>query len=987
MSVSLRRLLLFAAAFFVMAPSAAMAQGAIAGFVRDTTGSMLPGVTVEASSPALIEKVRTVVTDGQGRYLVVDLRPGSYVVTFSLPGFSTIKREGIELSGTFTATVNVDMAVGTLEETVTVSGASPLVDVQNVVQERVMTAETVSALPTARTFQTLAAVIPGLTTTAGVGASNQDVGGSMGDQSQTLAIHGGKPGDQQNMIDGFYMNGVSSTTQLAIYLDMGSMQETRYELGAIGADTTTGGVHVNFILKDGGNLFRGSVFGAYANNRMQAKNITDDLKARGIGSQTGIDKVWDFNPGMGGPVKKDKVWFYASARVWGTNNRVPGIWYDKDPLDNVYTPDFDRPGIEDTRIFSGSLRLTWQVNAKNKVSAYHVNQQGRCLCHRDISSTRAPEASRKARSPLMHVEIYEWTAPLTNKLLLEAGGIAYTQLYSVEPQPDVWQPGVLALTELTTGLNWRMSNIGHDGFGMRKFSPKASLSYVTGSHAFKTGLSLQRGWIRNFLNINGDMTLALRNGVPASVTLYTTPYNVLNNLNEALALYAMDQWTHKRVTLNIGASYDIHKSGVPEQHLSAVQFVGPRDFAAIDNVPLWKDFSPRLGVALDLFGNGRTAIKASFSRYVAGQGTGFANANNPVLTSVNSATRTWNDVNGDFKPQCNFTNPAANQECGVLTPSTFGQLRVTTRYDDAVRTGLRGYNWESSVGINQELWRGVSAEVSYHGRRYGNFSVTDNLAVTPANFDPYCITAPTDSRLPGGGGFQQCGLYDVNPSKVGQVDNLVTDASKFGRQTENYHGADFLMNARLGSGGRVGGGVNTGRTTTDNCEVVGKVDNPASGTNANPSGIASPSTLYCRITPPFQMNARAYAVYPLPWELQASATFQTIPGPMVIANYVMPNSQIAPSLGRNLSAGATATATIPLVEPGSMYGDRLYQTDLRLTKMFRMGTRRFQANLDLYNLLNASPVLLQNNTYGPAWQRPMAILPGRLIKFGGQYDF
>ena len=971
MSAYVRRLLLCAAAFLIMVPATATAQGAIAGLVRDTSGAVLPGVTVEASSPALIEKVRTVVTDGQGRYLIVDLRPGRYVVTFTLPGFSTIKREGVELSGTFTATVNADMAVGTLEETVTVSGASPLVDVQNVVQERVMTAETVAALPTARTFQTLAAVIPGLTTTAGVGASNQDVGGSMGDQSQTLAIHGGKPGDQQNMIDGFYMNGVSSTTQLAIYLDIGSMQETRYELGAIGADTTTGGVHVNFILKDGGNLFKGSVFGAYANNKMQADNITDDLKARGIGSQTGIDKVWDFNPGMGGPIKKDKLWFYGSARVWGTNNHVPGIWYDKDPLDNVYTPDFDRPGIEDTKIFSGSVRLTWQVNSKNKVSAYHVNQQGRCLCHRDISSTRAPEAARKARSPLMHVEIYEWSAPLTNKLLLEAGGIAYTQLYSVEPQPDVWKPGVLALTELTTGLNWRMSNIGHDGFGMRKFSPKASLSYVTGSHAFKTGLSLQRGWIRNFLNINGDMTLALRNGVPASMTLYTTPYDVFNNLNAALALYAMDQWTLKRMTLNVGASWDYHQSSVPEQHLPAVQFVGPRDFAAIDNVPIWKDFNPRLGVAFDLFGNGRTAIKASLSRYVAGQGTGFANANNPVLTSVNSATRTWNDLNGDFKPQCNFVDPAPNQECGILTPSTFGQLRVTTRYDDAVRTGLRAYNWETSVGINQELWPGMSAEASYHGRRYGNFSVTDNLAVTPANFDPYCVAAPVDSRLPGGGGFPVCGLYDVNPSKVGQVNNLVVDASKFGKQTETYHGADFLVNARLRAGGRLGGGLNTGRSVTNNCFVVD-----------------SPQALqFCEVKPPFQVNARVYGVYPLPWDLQASATFQSIPGPLITANYVVPNGQIAPSLGRNLAAGANATATVPLVQPGTMYGDRLYQTDLRLTKILRMGTRRLQGNVDLYNLFNASPVLLQNNTYGPAWQRPTAILPGRLIKFGAQYDF
>lgn len=984
MNMRIWKLLLLAMAVSTPLPAAAAAQGAIAGSVRDSTGALLPGVTVEASSPALIEKVRSVVTDDQGRYMIIDLRPGSYVVTFALPGFSTVRREGIEMSGTFTATVNAELAVGAVAETVTVTGASPLVDVQNVVQQRVMTADTISALPTARTWQTVGAVIPGVTTTSGVGVSGQDVGGSMGDQSQGLSIHGGKSGDTQNMIDGYYFNGVSSTTQLAIYMDVGSSQEVRYDTGAHGAEVTTGGFHVNFILKDGGNQFKGSVFGTYADHRFQNDNITPDLKTRGLTVNSSLDKVWDFNPGYGGPIKKDKLWFYGSARAWGTNNRVAGIWADTDPFDNVYTPDLTKPGIEDTHIYSGSLRLMWQINSKNKITAYHLNQQGRCLCHRDISSTRAPEAARKARSPLMHVEIYSWSAPLTNRLLLEAGGLAYTQLYSVEPQPDVWKPGVLALTELTTGLNWRISSIGHDGFEMRKFSPKASLSYVTGSHAFKVGMSLQRGWIRNFLNVNGDMTLALRNGIPSQITLYTTPYDNRLNLNEALALYAMDQQTLNRLTINAGVSWDYHKSGVPEQHLPAVQFVGPRDFAAIDNVPLWKDWNPRLGVAYDLFGNGKTAIKGSLSRYVAGQGTGFASSNNPVNTSVNSATRTWTDLNGDFKPQCNFLNPAVNGECGPTNPSTFGQLRVTTRYDDHVRTGFRAYSWESALGVNHELLRGVSLEASYHGRWYGNFSATDNLAATPADYDPYCITVPSDSRLPGGGGYQICGLYDINPSKFGQTDNLVTDASKFGKQTERYHGFDVLTNVRLAGGVQIGGGINVGRTATDNCDVVGKVDNPA---NVGNGVMASPSTLYCAIKPPFQPNGRAYGIYPLPWDLQASATFQSIPGPQILASYAVPNAQIVPSLGRNLAAGANGNATVQLVQAGTLYEDRLYQTDLRLTKTVRFGARRLQGNFDLYNLFNASPILSINNTFGPNWRRPIAVLPGRLFKFGAQLDF
>jgi len=983
MGAYLLRLLLFATSVLFLVPAAATAQGEIAGLVRDTSGSVLPGVTIEVSSPALIEKVRMVVTDGQGRYTVIDLRPGTYAVTFTLPGFSTVRREGLEMAGSFTATVNAEMALGTVAETITVTGASPLVDVQNVIQQHVMTADTVAALPTARTWQTIGAVIPGITMTSGVGVSNQDVGGSMGDQSQGLAIHGGKAADAQNMIDGYYLNGVLSTTQHAVYIDVGSTQEVRYDTGAHSADVSTGGFHVNFIMKDGGNQFKGNVFGTYADDRFQNNNITPELTKRGLTVNSSLDKVWDFNAGFGGPIKKDKLWFFGSTRAWGTNNLVAGIWYDTDPFDNVYTPDLNRPGIEDTKIFSGSVRLTWQMNSRNKFTAYTLNQQGRCLCHRDISSTRAPEAARKARSPLMHVEVYSWNAPLTNKLMLEAGGLAYTQLYSVEPQPEVWKPGVFALTELTTGLNWRMSNIGHDGFEMRKFSPKASLSYVTGSHQFKTGMSLQRGWARQFQNINGDMALSLRNGVPASLTLYTTPYDVRSDLNAALALYAQDQWTIKRVTINAGVSWDYHQSGVPAQQLPAVQFVGQRDFAAIDNVPLWKDWNPRLGVAYDIFGNGRTALKASLNRYVAGQGTGFASANNPVLTSVNSATRTWSDLNGDFTPQCNFVDPAANAECGALNPSNFGQRRVTTRYDDAVRTGFRPYSWESAVAVNHELLRGVSLAASYHGRWYGNFSVTDNLAVTSANFDTYCITVPTDPRLPGGGN-QLCGLYDVNPSKFGQADNFVSVASKFGKQTERYHGFDVLTNVRLPRGGRFGGGINIGSTATNNCDVVGKVENAA---GANASGMASPTSLYCDIKSPFQPNVRAYGIYPLPWDLQASATFQSIPGPQITASYAVPNAQIVPSLGRNLASGANGTATVQLIQPNTIFEERLYQTDLRLTRIFRIGTTRINGNFDLYNLFNASPILSINNTYGPNWQRPTAALPGRLFKFSAQLDF
>jgi hypothetical protein len=388
-------------------------------------------------------------------------------------------------------------------------------------------------------------------------------------------------------------------------------------------------------------------------------------------------------------------------------------------------------------------------------------------------------------------------------------------------------------------------------------------------------------------------------------------------------------------------------------------------FAQVNDVPNWNDISPRAGFSLDLFGNGRTAVKANIGRYLEGPNlTTFTRRANPANAIVTNATRTWNDSNGDYIPQAS--------ELGALSSSSFGSSNVTTRYDDQVLKN-RGYNWEISTSIQHELVSRVSVNAGYFRRWYGNFIATDNLRVTPADYDPYCLTAPPDSRLPGGGGYQVCGLFDVNPSRFGQVDNLISMSKDFGEQKEIYNGVDLGINLRFPGGALLQGGTSTGRLLTDNCFVI---DSPQ-------------QLLNCKVTQPFMTQVKVIGVYPLPvWGLQAAATFQSLPGPEITASYAAPNTAIAPSLGRNLSAGATGTATVPLVSPGTLYGDRLNQIDFRATRAFALGAgRRLQANVDVYNLTNASPVLALNNTFGPAWQRPLQILHARMLKFSAQVDF
>src|SRR5438552_4135824 len=294
---------------------AAFAQGqtgSIAGTVKDTSGAVMPGVTVEAASPALIEKVRTVVTDGQGAYRIVDLRPGVYTVTFTLTGFSTFKREGIELTTSFTANVNAEMKVGTLTETVTVSGESPIVDVQNVVTKATATREVMDAIPTDRNFVSFAALTPAVLVT-GV---RQNVGGSIPETGMNLVVHGSRAGDSLVMVDGMpIINGSGAGgLQYGNYLNNAMAQEITFQTDAQSAEFERASVYSNFIPKEGSNQFRGFFNGRYTNINLESDNLSQDYIARGLKSGSKVDKIWDANPAGGGPIIKDRMWIYAGYR-------------------------------------------------------------------------------------------------------------------------------------------------------------------------------------------------------------------------------------------------------------------------------------------------------------------------------------------------------------------------------------------------------------------------------------------------------------------------------------------------------------------------------------------------------------------------------------------------------------------------------------------------------------------------------------------------
>src|SRR5437762_10449536 len=267
------------AAAVLAVPGLARAQSAFAGVVKDTTGAVLPGVAVEAASPALIEQVRTATTDSNGAHKIENLRPGVYVLTFSLPGFSTIKKEGVELASNFTSTINADMRVGAVEETVTVAGESPVVDVQSNVKAQVLPRDILDAVPTAHTLQSVGQLVVGVTLTA------PDVGGSQAMQQTYFTVHGLGAAQTSVLNDGMIINGLQGDGAIQTYFNEGTNQEMVYQTGGGNVDSPTGGVKINLIPKEGGNRFNGSLFEGYeSSNLYQASNLTDFLSSHGVTS-------------------------------------------------------------------------------------------------------------------------------------------------------------------------------------------------------------------------------------------------------------------------------------------------------------------------------------------------------------------------------------------------------------------------------------------------------------------------------------------------------------------------------------------------------------------------------------------------------------------------------------------------------------------------------------------------------------------------------
>lgn len=959
---------LLACAAAAAAPSTAYAQVAIAGVVKDGTGAVMPGVTVEASSPALIERMRTVVTDSAGQYKIVDLSPGTYQVSFTLPGFKTIRREGIVLEGNFTAQVSPELQVGAVEESVTVTGATPAVDVINNQQTFVANREVLDAIPTTeRSTTARALLIPGTTVVYNV----------LGQYNMTS--HGSSTSDFTIAIDGLRVNNLCGSGQFSgFYMNDASVQELTYSTGSESAEIQSSGIRVNSVPKDGGNRFSGSFFAYGQGSTLQSDNRSDAVKAAGI-TIAGTAYDYQINPSFGGPLAQDKLWFYFTYKYQDNKFYVPSSHFaDGSP---AYRKAMGN--------YSGVGRLTWAASSKDKVRLYVEKQfNGEFFNGFNTYAVTTPEASTDAwgRGWIPNVR---WTRAQSNKLLFEAGLAYYTQPYEqncAEIAPANALPHLNGSTGLLTGRCGYL--IPEYSSTTENYTSMASASYVTGSHAMKFGMT--NGWGRNSrtfapkANINTLITVNVPGATdfPFQAVVYNTPTTGIQRVNSDFGSYAQDTWTMKRLTLNYGARFDHFNAEVPAESAPASTWITARDFPVIPNVPNWNDWSVRFAATYDVSGDGKTAIKASAGKYVASQAAGFAQ----TFNGMNGATQTrsWNDADRNNS----IIDAAGNIQTSEVIGGTSNFGQITARPDPALE---RGYNWEYTAQLQRELWARTSVTVGVYHRDFYNLQVIDNQNVAASDWTALSIATPTDPRLPLSG--QPIPLYTLSPARVGTAtDNLYTYSTQ---NKSTYNGIEVSANLRRDKF-LLFGGVTTDRLVTSNCDgATATQDVGARGASSrdNPNSLR-----FCDVTLAtsgqaagvFRTTVKASAVYSFPYDIQVSGSFTSIPGPGVRADYTV-TSALA---GRAIIGSTTGTAStiVNLVEPYSVFLPYQNRLDLRFGKTFRVNQVKIQGFADMFNTLNAGTVLSVNQTYSAvaasnAWFTPTTIMQGRYVRFGMQLNF
>jgi hypothetical protein len=928
--------------------SAQVQTGSITGTITDASGAVLPGVTVTLMGERLISGSESAVTDGTGGYRFDRLSPGSYVLKFELQGFKTVTQSDIRVSAAFVATVNGKLEVGSLNETITVTGESPTVDTKSNLQQTVMSQEILEGVPTGRDPWSLAKLIPG------VQVATYDVGGTQSMQQSSLSAHGSNTNDVSYNIDGATVNwpgGGGGATML--YYDQGMFEEVNYMTSAIPAEMMAGGVSINMVTKDGGNVWRGRAMYNFANDNLQATNHEDAAaEAAKVGNTflgNPTKKTYDFNISGGGALVQNRMWVNGTIRKWVVNKLV-----------NAKNPDGSQ-ALDDNDLKNYSGKLVTSITPNNKLSVSYLWNNKIRGHRRDTPPNIVPDvAALKQTNPASTTQA---------KYTGIRGHLVYESNFSVmDGQTNyLYQPGTPAdairrVDNTLSTADFAAAREEHQPNTRDQFDN--ILTYATnghgGDHLIKGGVQWGRLYYESLQTVNGDHYVEYSNGVPTQIREWNTPANP-KNVAKVLGFFVQDAWTvGGRLTLNLGMRWDNYKGTLPEQANPGGSFIAARTQAeqeVIDqSVAVW-----RTGASYDLFGTGRTALKASYSRY--GLQVGIDRVTNVNPLSAGNRTCPWSDPNGDGKFQLSEVNVA---QCSAFSGgvSTFYAPDIAWPNSDEV-----------TAGVETQAAAGTRIGAMYYHRTNRKPFGQRNTAVPTSAYTPFQFTVPNG---PGGTVSSPkpmtVTVYNLAPA-LASAQNNVRDNEAFLNTT--YNGVEFTVNKRFSRKWQMVAGFTIGKNE-------GGPPAPTSFTNF--ADLNDPNvTLYSKgiIGNDSERALRVSGSYELPKAINLAGSLISNSGYPYVSTFSVTRA-LAPTAGVALTR---ASQTVFLSQRGDERYDAVTMLDLRVSRPFRFGNRRITPQADFFNLFNADTVVGATTTVGATYLAPSEILAPRIIRVGVSLDF
>lgn len=918
--------------------SAAAQEAGILGQVVDESGAALPGVTVTAKSPALQVQQVTALTDDRGEYRLTPLPIGTYELAYELAGFTSVRREGIRLTSGFTAKIDTMLKVGALQESVTVTGGSPVVDVTATSTSTRLTSEMLETTPTGRVgFFALLQQAPGV-------RNALDIGGSSANANSITFRAFGQAGEAWQSLEGI-LTASAKTGQSGNYFDYASIEEARVQTVGADASMALRGVMMDAIVKSGANQFHSTTWWQQTNSNFQSSNLDDKLRAQGITEPPELKARWTVSADLGGRLVKDKLWFY----VGGTRN------VNTETVLGAFKPD-GTPAIDDKTSDWFNTKISYQATKNHKFVGFQQYQHKDAI--RNVTQF-VPWESRTFQSLSGITAKGEWQGVWASSLVtsLTTGVWAWHSPFSC--------PGTQAVatfdlvTQLRTGCGTGQATGGEDPLE-RNIPVKAAATMYRpdlflGNHEFKAGLDYVHSLIsrrRPARPIEGDYQLNFRSGVPFQIVTYNFPVVPVTN-SDYLGLYLMDGWTiARRLTLNLGLRFAHDRGYVPEQCREAGVFAPAECYNRID-FPEWNSFAPRLHASFDLFGTGRTVIKTGWARFDHRRliDPEVLGANQNVQTAT---TYTWRDLDNDKQWDVGEANLDPNGPDFVSRSGFQNLIPNASELQPKQDEFMASFEHEVVADLGVRV-TGIHSIARHEFRLQNTFRPSSAFNIPITNPDPgedgrvgtaddpgRLITYYEYSRNLQGARFNESRLVNFDDSST-------------------FSSIDLALTRRMSGNWMMQASLSGTWKHTLNVAVLAE-DNPNADFNQYDNNL--------------EWISKITGSYKFAYGLQASGLFELRSGEPWARTVLF-------------SGGTTIPTQVLNVEPiGTRFYPTIHHLDLRIERAFRLrSTDEFAVRFNVYNVMNSNMTLTANTRSGATFGRAMTILAPRLAEISASYKF